>query len=179
MRPDEGHGTARAALAPAGGAAARSCRRSSPRVPRSLDPQGGYTRGAVIDFFRLDLRVYGDDGEVRLQNFSIVDVVSIAPRDDVFQPLSWRIGTRVLSLLVPGDGSSGIPGLADAYGWRTDGGVGLAYELPDSALAYGFLLADADISGALRDSISAGGGAEVGVYFSFATIASAPTSSPT
>lgn len=169
VRPDEGHGTARAALG-------AGWRRSRPFVQAEvrpgyhdlLDPEGGYTRGAGIDFFRLDLRVYGDDGEVRLQNFSIVDVVSIAPRDDVFKPLSWRIGTRVLSLLVPGDGSSGIPGLADAYAWRTDGGVGLAYELPASALAYGFVLADADISGALRDSISAGGGAEVGVYFSFA-----------
>jgi hypothetical protein len=70
---------------------------------------------------------------------------------------------------VPGEGGdSGIPGLVDRYAWRTSGGPGLAYDLPWDLLGYGFLLADVDVSGALRDSVSAGGGAAVGLYRSFA-----------
>jgi hypothetical protein len=169
VRPDEGHGTARLS-------AGAGWRRDRPFVQAQfrptfhdlLDPQGGYTAGAQIDFLALALRVYGDDGEVRLQDFTLVDIVSLAPRDDLFQPISWRIGTRVLSLLVPGDGpDSGIPGLVDRYAWRTKGAAGLAYELPWRLLGYGFLQGDADVSGALRNGISIGGGAEVGVYRGF------------
>jgi len=169
MRPDEGHGTARVS-------AGAGWRRSRPFVQAEirpgyhdlLDPQGGYTLGAEVTALELALRVYADDGEVRLQDFTLVDIVSLAPRDDIFQPLSWRVRTRVASLLVSssGSGDSGIPGLDDRYAWRNDGGVGLAYELPGAVLGYGFLLADADISGALRNSISAGGGAEIGALFS-------------
>jgi Domain of unknown function (DUF4105) len=167
VRPDEGHATARLSVG-------AGWRRSRPFVQTQirpvfhdlLDPQGGYTAGAQIDFLQVALRVYGDQGEVRLQDFTLVDILSLAPRDDLFTPLSWRASTRVISLLAPGDGSAGIPGLEDEYAWRSDGGAGMAYELPGTALAYGFLLADADISGALRNSISAGAGGEVGVYFS-------------
>lgn len=167
VRPDEGHRTARLSVG-------AGWRRSRPFVQTQirpvfhdlLDPQGGYTAGAQIDFLQVALRVYGDDGEVRLQDFTLLDILSLSPRDALFKPFSWRASTRVISLLVPGDGRAGIPGLEDAYAWRSDGGAGLAYELPGAALAYGFLLADVDVSGALRNSISAGGGGEVGVYFS-------------
>jgi hypothetical protein len=167
VRPDEGHRTARLAVG-------AGWRRSRPFVQTQirpvfhdlLDPQGGYTAGAQIDFLQVALRIYGDDGEVRLQDFTLVDIFSLSPRDALFKPFSWRASTRVISLLVPGAGSAGIPGLEDEYAWRSDGGVGLAYELPGAALAYGFLLADVDVGSALRNAISAGAGGEVGVYFS-------------
>jgi hypothetical protein len=167
VRPDEGHRTARFSVG-------AGWRRSRPFVQAQirpgyhdlLDPQGGYTPGAQIDFLQAALRVYGDDGELRLQDLTLVDIVSLAPRDALFKPFSWRASTRVVSLLAPGDGSAGIGDLEDQYAWRTNGGAGLAYELPGAALAYGFVLADVDISGALRNSISAGPGAQVGAYLS-------------
>jgi len=167
VRPDEGHRTARLSVG-AGWRRSRAFVQTQirPAFHDLLDPQGGYTAGAQIDFLQVALRVYGDDDEVRLQDFTLLDVLSLSPRDALFEPFSWRASTRVISLLAPGDGSAGIPGLKDAYAWRSDGGAGLAYDLPGAALAYGFLLADVDVSGALRDSISAGGGGEVGVYFS-------------
>jgi hypothetical protein len=168
VRPDQGHGTARLSL---GGGWRRDRAFAQvavrPGFHDLLDPQGGYTPGAQIDFFKTALRVYGD-GELRLQNFTLVDVLSLAPRDDLFKPISWHIGTHVVSILVPGDeDDSGIPGLVDRYAWRTRGGAGLAYDLPWALLGYGFLDADIDISGDLRDAIAAGPGAEVGVYRGF------------
>ena len=167
VRPDEGHRTARLSVG-AGWRRSRAFVQTQirPVFHDLLDPQGGYTAGAQIDFLQVALRIYGDDGEVRLQDFTLLDILSLAPRDALFKPLSWRASTRVISLLTPGDGSAGISGLKDSYAWRSDGGAGLAYELPGEALAYGFVVADADVSGALRNSISAGGGGEVGVYFS-------------
>jgi hypothetical protein len=166
VRPDEGHRTARLSV----GAGWRHSRpfvqaQIRPAYHDLLDPQGGYTPGAQIDFLQAAVRVYGDDGDVRLQDFTLVDVLSVARRDALFKPISWRASTRVLSLLVP-DNGSGFGRLKDQYAWRSNGGAGLAYELPGAALAYGFVLADADVSGALRNSISAGAGGEVGVYFS-------------
>jgi hypothetical protein len=169
LRPDQGHGSARAAL----GAGWRRNRPFAelalrPAYHDLLDPQGGYTPGAQIDFLNLALRIYGDDGAVRLHGLTIVDVLSLAPRDALFQPLSWRAGTRVISLLMSGSGNSGIPGLKERYAWRLDGGAGLAYEVLGSVLTYGFLSATSDVSGSLHDSISAGPGADLGAYFSFA-----------
>lgn len=169
VRPDEGHGTARVSL----GAGWRRHRpfvqvEMRPVYHDLLDPQGGYTPGAQIDFLNAALRVYGDDGELRLQDLAIVDVLSIAPRDALFQPFSWRASTRVISLLMSGKDGSGIPGLEERYAWRLDGGAGLAYEVRGDVLTYGFLSATADVSGALHNSISAGPGADVGAYFSLA-----------
>lgn len=169
VRPDEGHGSARAAL----GAGWRRSRPFAqlelrPAYHDLLDPQGGYTPGAEIDFLNATVRVYGDDGEVRLHDLTIVDVLSLAPRDALFRPFSWRAGTRVHSLLMSGSGGSGVPGLAEHYAWRLDGGAGLAYEMLGDVLAYGFVSVTSDISGALRNSISMGPGADVGVYASLA-----------
>src|SRR6185436_8320449 len=111
VRPDQGHGSARVAL----GAGWRKSRPfvqldARPGYHDLLDPQGGYTPGAQIDFLDLAVRIYGNDGEVRLQDLALVDIVSLAPRDQIFSPLSWRAATHVVSLLVPGPHDSGIPG---------------------------------------------------------------------
>jgi len=170
VRPDQGHGTARGGLG-------AGWRRSRPFVQAGirpgfhdlLDPQGGYTAGAAIDFLATELRVYGDDGQVRLQDLALVEVESLAARDQLFQPISWRVSSHVVSLLMPGQGrDSGVPGLVDRYAWRTEGGAGLAYDLPGSVLGYGLLQADFDVSAYFDDGVSAGPGAEIGAYRSFA-----------
>jgi hypothetical protein len=90
-RPDEGHGTARISL----GDGRRDGRNYQeigvrPTYQDVVDPDAGYIRGAQIEFFDTAFRHY-NDGATRLERFVPVDIVSLAPRDDFFQPRSWRI----------------------------------------------------------------------------------------
>lgn len=168
VRPDQGHRTARLAV----GAGWRDQRafaqmRLRPSFHDLLDPMGGYIRGAQIEFLDAAVRVYGD-GEVRLHEFTLIDILSLAARDDLFQPISWSFRTQAKSILLKGTGhDSGIDHLGEDYVWHTQGGVGLAYDLPAAGLAYGFLQAGLDVGPALTDSFSVGPGAEVGTYFDF------------
>lgn len=154
--PDRGHGTSRARI----GGGVRDDRaflelRARPAFHDLLDPQGGYTRGAQIDFFDLALRVYPGEGKVRLHELRILDIVSLAPRDALFRPISWRFGTRIASEPV-GDGR-------EAYFWRTGGGAGATLALGDVGLAYAFAEARADLSTWLDPPLSVGAGASAGV----------------
>lgn len=154
--PDRGHGTSRARI----GGGVRDGRafvevRARPAFHDLLDPQGGYTRGAQIDFFDLALRGYPGEGKLRLHELRILDIVSLAPRDGLFHPISWRFGTRVASEPV-GDGR-------EAYFWRSGGGAGAALALGEVGLVYGFAEARADLSTWLDPAISVGAGASAGI----------------
>ena len=90
-RPDNGHATSRLSL----GAGRRDGRNFQelafhPTYHELMDPEAGYVRGAQIDFFDTALRHY-NDGRTRLERFVPADIVSLAPRDDFFQPRSWRV----------------------------------------------------------------------------------------
>lgn len=165
QRPDQGHGSARVAL----GGGIRAARPfaeigARPAFHDLLDPEGGYTAGAQIDFLQPTVRIYGDDAQVRLQRLAILDIISLAPRDDMFRPISWRFDTNVLSLLVPGRGDSGVRGLADRYVWRSHGGAGLARRAPFGGLAYAFVDGTFDIGSELDDTHALGLGGETGIF---------------
>lgn len=108
VRPDQGHDTARATFT-TGREWGRDYLQLAlrPAYHDLLDPAGGYTKGAQIDFFDLAVRrnLTGRPG-TRLQRFNLVDIISLAPRDRFFSPLSWRIATgwkRVSPQLDPGE----------------------------------------------------------------------------
>jgi hypothetical protein len=93
VRPDQGHKSARAAL----GIGARAGRLFqtvgvSPGYHRLADPDGGYLRGAEIDFLDLELRRYTGDSAPVLDSLTAVDIRSLAPRSELFKPASWRLG---------------------------------------------------------------------------------------
>jgi hypothetical protein len=164
-RPDQGHGTARAVV----GGGVRHERPfvefgARPAFHDLLDPEGGYTAGAQIDFLNVRLRVYADDGEVRLQRLALLDIVSLAPRDDIFRPISWRFDTNVASVLVRDDGDSGIRGLDDRYVWRSHGGGGLARRGPLDGLVYAFAEGTFDVGPGLDQAHGLGLGGETGVF---------------
>lgn len=164
-RPDEGHRTARAGIT----AGVRDARPFAELAVRPafhdlLDPEGGYTAGAQIDFLHARLRVYADDGEVRLQRLALLDIVSLAPRDDIFRPISWRFDTNVASVLVRGDGDSGIRGLDDRYVWRSHGGGGLARRGPLDGLVYAFAEGTFDVGPGLDQAHGLGLGGEAGIF---------------
>lgn len=56
-----------------------------------LDNDTGYTRGAQIEFLNLEVRGYPGRDRFELQNVDLVEVLSLAPRDELFQPDSWRV----------------------------------------------------------------------------------------
>lgn len=56
-----------------------------------LDNDAGYTRGAQIEFLNLEVRGYPERGRFELQNVDLVEVLSLAPRDALSQPDSWRV----------------------------------------------------------------------------------------
>lgn len=165
QRPDEGHATARLGV----GTGMRAARPyvevgARPAFHDLLDPEGGYTAGAQIDFLHTTLRIYADDGQVRLQRLALLDIVSLAPRDDIFRPISWRFNTNVLSLLVPGHGDSGVHRLADRYIWRSHGGAGLAWHAPLGGLAYAFAEGTFDVGSELDQVHALGLGGESGLF---------------
>jgi Domain of unknown function (DUF4105) len=161
VRPDRGHETARLRL----GSGVRDGHpffeaRARPAFHDLLDPQGGFTRGAQIDFFDFAVRYYPEAQQVRIHEFRLLDIVSLAPRDALFHPISWRFGTALESQLVPRRGE-----LREAYFWKTGGGAGLTTSLGALGLAYGFLEARGELSSHLQPAWALGAGASAGVLF--------------
>lgn len=162
VRPDQGHRTARAAV----GAGLSDGRfyldiRLRPAFHDLMDPVGGYTRGAQINFLEIAGRLYPDEGDARLQELTVVDIVSLSPRDRFFKPISWKIRTGLISRVMP---SAGRSRPAERHVWHTSGGAGIAFELWYRSLAYGFLEATADAGSAFRHGVAAGPGSTAGVY---------------
>jgi hypothetical protein len=156
LRPDEGHGTSRART----GFGVRDGRafvelRARPAYHDLLDPQGGYTRGAQIDFLDLALRVYAGEPKLRLHELRVLDIVSLAPRDALFRPISWRLDTAITSEPVGGG--------REAYFWRSGGGAGLTASLGERGLAYAFAELRGDVASWLDPAASLGAGASAGV----------------
>ena len=166
VRPDQGHGTARFAI----GGGVRDDRgyvelRLRPAFHDLLDPQGGYTAGAMIDFLDVAGRVYPDDGEVRLQDLTLVDIVSVSPWDRFFHPISWTVSTGVRTRLLLRDTEDPDSPLVDRYMGSVAGGAGLAIDPGSHALAYGFATVTLDAGEGLVPAYATGPGAAAGVFF--------------
>ncbi len=162
-RPDEGHGTARMQLA-GGWLDGRSFveLRARPAFHDLLDAMGGFVPGAQIDFLQGALRFYPDDNEVTLQEMTLIEITSLAPRDLFFKPVSWKFRTGYLRRLLPSKVSDD---LRESGLWRTTGGAGLTWNPFGNALLYTFADATFDVSGKLDDSVGLGFGASTGIYF--------------
>jgi len=162
VRPDEGHRSARGGL----GTGVRDGRfyleaHIRPAYHDLMDPTGGYTAGAQIDFLALSARWYTKERDVRVHRFTLVDVTSVAPWDAFFHPISWRIATGLDSRLLP-DCACG--NLKERYVWRSDGGAGIAFQPWAHALAYGFADATIDLGPALEQDHAIGPGAHAGLF---------------
>ncbi|HEY8494918.1 MAG TPA: DUF4105 domain-containing protein [Myxococcota bacterium] len=162
LSPDAGHRPARVRA----GVGVRDERafvelRVRPAFHDLLDPPGGYLRGAAIDFLDVALRVYPEQGDVDLHALTLVDVTSLAPRDALFRPVSWRVRTGLTSRLAPrANGETG-----DAWFWDLSGGAGLTASLGERGLAYAFLDAQLETSPRLSPALAAGPGASVGLLW--------------
>jgi hypothetical protein len=135
-RPDQGHGTSRLSLG-AGQRDGRSFQELEfhPTYHEVMDADAGYVRGAQIKFFDTALRHY-DDGPTRVERFLAADVLSLAPRDDFFQPRSWRAAVGWRRSFVRNGSEPLIPGADGGIGatWSSSGGHALLYALAEGAV---------------------------------------------
>lgn len=157
VKPDEGHRSSRITMG-AGNQGGRNFQEMQLRATYHdlMDGEEGYVHGAEIEFFSMALRRYGSSG-TRLERFTPVNILSLAPRDEFFHSPSWKVSggwQRVLA-------SNGSEPLA----WVLDGGVGGAWSnSQNSALSYVFLDVSTRYSNALSKGYALGVGGSVGSY---------------
>jgi len=160
--PHEGHASARVALA-SGWEDHRAFveLRARPSLHDLLDPQGGYPRGAEVQFLETALRWYPQDDQVRLHELVALDLQSLTTWDRFFRPLAWRFDTGLRTRLVP---KTGHPGLDPEGVYRTHAGAGLALALPLHATLYGFADATLDAGPSLAHDVAFGPGGALGLW---------------
>jgi len=108
VRPDQGHGSARLAA----GFGAREGRlfgslELRPAYHALIDPGDGFTEGAAIDFFDLELRYYEGDDAPTLEELTLVGIRSLSSGGHVRRPLSWRLEGGLNRFRAEGEGEKG------------------------------------------------------------------------
>lgn len=158
VRPDQGHASSRVTLG-VGRRGGQNFQEVQARAAYHdiMDPAGGYVRGAQIEFFDLRVRHY-ESSSARVERLTLVDILSLVPRDDFFHPWSWKIAGGWQRMFAT-DGSEPL-----AFG--VDGGAGGAWSTADGrTLAYVLLDGSTRINGKLDNGYALGAGASLGVVF--------------
>ncbi|MFN8641009.1 MAG: DUF4105 domain-containing protein [Candidatus Binatia bacterium] len=125
-----------------------------------LDPGGGYTPGAEIDFMDLLVRYYTKARDARVERFTLIDITSLSPLDAFFRPISWTVGTGLDNRLLPETDDA----LRERYVWHSHGGPGVALAPWPHALLYGFAEAIVDWSPALEEDHAIGPAGRIGLF---------------
>jgi hypothetical protein len=160
VRPDQGHGSSRAALR-AGREDGSDFQELQVRATYHdiMDSDDGYARGAQIEFFSLALRNY-DFGTTRVEQFTPLHILSLSPRDDFFQPISWKIDAGWHRVRTP-DGDEPLV-------LSLDGSMGGTWSNQRNALLwYALLDGSSRINSDLVNGYALGAGASVGGLFDF------------
>ena len=158
VHPDQGHGSSRIDL----GAGRRSGQAFQELRARAtyhdiMDTDGGYARGAQIEFFSLALRHY-DSSSSRVESFMPVNIRSLTPRDDFFQAMSWKISAGWQRTRA----ANGDEPLAPAL----DGGAGRSLSNENgTVLWYALFDGSSRISRDLISGYALGAGASTGVLY--------------
>lgn len=122
-----------------------------------VDAEAGYTKGAQINFMSVSGRYFPQQGRVLLQSLRPVDIVSIAPRNRFFQPVSWKVNGG-LDRKIMADGN-------DRLLFRLNSGGGVAWETSLLGIFYGFVEADLNVSDRFSNKAALGGGGSVGTLW--------------
>lgn len=125
-----------------------------------MDASRGYLPHTQIRILDTVMRIYPESGRVRLQELTLVEILSLSPRSRIFKPWAWSVGTGLSTRRVPSLG-----GLADAPVWGTEMGVGLSWDATPSLLVYGLADLRLDVGPDLDHDVSFGPGARVGGFF--------------
>lgn len=155
VRPDQGHASARLDV----GVGSQEGDtyidlRVRPTYHDVLDAEGGYVRGSQIEYFALLLRRYEHE-QVRVEDFKLLNILSVSPRDDFFKALSWKVNVGATRLYL----YNGDEPLA-AY---LNGGAGYSWEMAaanDSLLSV-LLETTLEVDGELDGDYALGAGPSI------------------
>jgi len=158
-RPEQGHRTSRLAL----GAGRQDGRnfisaRFRPAYHDILDPLPGYSRGAQINFLDVRGRYFPDKNSLKLDRFTLIDILSLTPRNKFYKPVSWGVDTGYERMLSD---------TGTTHGAQVKAGGGLTYQLGGEHMVY--LLGQGQLKAArgFKDNVSAGAGALSGLLLFF------------
>jgi len=124
------------------------------------DPLDGFLEGAQINLAGLSVRATED--EIQLQRLDIIDIFSLTPRNQFFQPLSWRVYTGLEQQLTNGE---------DHLTGHVTGGAGMTYNPWHKAYVYGLITARFEINSQFTRNLEPALGISSGLlqHFSFGT----------
>ncbi len=157
-QPDLGHGTSRIGIG-AGWRNHRAFEETNIRAAYHdlLDPEPGFTPDAQIEIMSLSLRHYHDQSQARVERFSPINIVSLAPMDSLSQLPSWKVNVGMQTIRHNGCTlcSNGVANV----------GLGAAAEtaLFKREVYFAFAEAEANYSRAYEERHRVGGGGTVGL----------------
>lgn len=159
VRPDQGHGTSRVGI---GGGRRDGANfvelHARPTYHDLMDPDAGYVPGAQIEFFDFSIRDYSGGVGARVEDVTPLRIVSISPRNEFFQPLSWKIDV--------GWARRRLADGAEPLVFGVHGGPGLAWTVPDTlrskTMVYAFLESTLQADTRLENNYALGIGPSVG-----------------
>jgi len=155
VHPDQGHGSSRVTMG-AGRRDGQGFQEVSTRATYHdlMDDDRGYARGAQIEFFSLAFRHY-DNYATRLESFTPIEIMSLSPRDEFFQAMSWKVSAGLQRVRV----ADGTQPLA----FSLDGGAGGSWSNKgDTALWYAFFDNSVRVGATMLNGYALGAGASAG-----------------
>lgn len=154
-RPDQGHGSSRVTVG-VGRKDGINYQELSARATYHdiMDSDQGYIRGAQIEFFSLGLRHY-NLGSTGVEKFTPVNILSLTPRDNFFQSLSWKISAGWQRVRIADN--------SEPLAFSLDGGAGGAWSNKrNTTLLYALFDNGARLNRNLSDGYALGAGADAG-----------------
>lgn len=128
-----------------------------------IDETAGFLPYGSITYLDTVLRWYENENDLRLQKFSFVDIVSLAPRNKMFKPFSFKLNAGFESYLYPEKNKEG-------YVFYAGFGGGWAVQLNDQIITYFMTNLYGKASGYLPDNAMAGAGFQAGFAADFGTV---------
>jgi len=156
VRPDKGHLSNRLALGVGiKGDDTYVEARIRPVYHGLMDNDDGYVKGAQLIFTDLALRWYPQDHKGSLQSLDIIDIVSLAPRDKFFHPVSWKITTGLRRISDEEE--------QDHLIYQINPGGGMTFSTSHFGLVYAMMETGLNVSGALEHGYALGAGGSAGM----------------
>lgn len=172
VRPEQGHKTSRLRMSygAALGGEQFGEMEFRPAYHDLLDPSGGYTEGAGIEFFSIKGR-FAESRGVELESLTPLSILSITPWNRLTQPTSWMVDLTAQKKNFENDERHTV------YLGKT--GFGFAYQLASEAMWYGMAQGEVGGNHEFKDNYALGAGGRTGVIlfpardFSMSTTAEA------
>ncbi len=122
-----------------------------------FDPQGGFVRGAQLEFFDTALRYYPDENKLNLERLHLIDIVFSTPIDQLLKIFSWEANAGFDRKRFA-DNERSLVGLFNA-------GLGVGYDFFDSeTLVCVFGEEEALVSGRFDESVALGAGFSLNIF---------------